>query len=123
MALPGAPISRRNEANKMTQAIHQYAIKTAQQAIDLMDELMRDRIDMDTYKLRLNALEVDGTLDQFPKDFKQDPKSVYCLEIFMIISSLQHELEFQVAEYGANVASEDIRMLTDLLHKLTMTDS
>lgn len=107
----------------MTQSIHQYAIKTAQQAIDLMDDLMRERIDLETYKERLNALEVDGTLDQFPKDFKQDPKSVYCLEIFMIISSLQHELEFQVAEYGTNVASEDIRMLKDLLYKLTMTDS
>jgi hypothetical protein len=37
----------------------------------------------------------------------------------MIISSLQHQLEFQVAEYGLNVASEDIRMLKDLLKQLT----
>jgi hypothetical protein len=108
---------------EMTQAIHQQAIQMAQQAIDLMDDLMRLRIDLDIYKQRLDELPVDEALDNFPQDFKQDPKSVYCLEIFMILSSLQHELEFQVAEYGENVASEDIRMLTDLLHKLTTTDS
>ena len=39
----------------------------------------------------------------------------------MIISSLQHELDFQVAEYGVNVASEDIKMLKDLLPKLDDT--
>jgi hypothetical protein len=107
----------------MTQSIHQKAIQIAQEAIDLMDELMRARIDLDVYKQRLDALAVDETFDQFPKDFKQDPKLVYCLEIFMILSSLQHELDYQVAEYGANVASEDIRMLKDLLYKLTTTDS
>jgi hypothetical protein len=107
----------------MTESIHQKAIQIAQEAIDLMDELMRARIDLDVYKQRLDALAVDETFDQFPKDFKQDPKLVYCLEIFMILSSLQHELDYQVAEYGANVASEDIRMLKDLLYKLTTTDS
>jgi hypothetical protein len=107
----------------MTESIHQKAIQIAQEAIDLMDELMRARIDLDIYKQRLDALAVDETFDQFPKDFKQDPKLVYCLEIFMILSSLQHELDYQVAEYGANVASEDIRMLKDLLYKLTTTDS
>jgi hypothetical protein len=107
----------------MTQSIHQKAIKLAQQAIDSMDDLMRARIDLDIYKQRLDSLVVDEVLDQFPKDFKQDPKLVYCLEILMMLSSLQRELEFQVAEYGASVASEDIRMLTDLLHKLTTTDS
>jgi len=107
----------------MTQSIHQKSIKLAQQAIDSMDDLMRARIDLDIYKQRLDSLVVDEVLDQFPKDFKQDPKLVYCLEILMILSSLQRELEFQVAEYGASVASEDIRMLTDLLHKLTTTDS
>jgi hypothetical protein len=107
----------------MTQSIHQKAIELAQQAIDLMDELMRLKIDLDIYKQRLDELPVDEALDQFPKDFSQDPKLVYCLEIFMMLSSLQCELEFQVAEYGVNVASEDIRMLTDLLYKLTTTDS
>jgi hypothetical protein len=107
----------------MTQSIHQKSIKLAQQAIDSMDDLMRARIDLDIYKQRLDSLVVDEVLDQFPKDFKQDPKLVYCLEILMILSSLQRELEFQVAEYGASVASEDIRMLTDLLYKLTTTDS
>lgn len=107
----------------MTQSIQQYAIKIAQQAIAVMDDLMRGKIDLDMYVQQLAKLEVDSVLDEFPKDFKQDPKSVYCLEIFMILSSLQNELEFQVAEYGVNVASEDIRMLNDLLQKLTTTDS
>ena len=45
------------------------------------------------------------------------PKMVYYLDALMIISSLQHELDFQVAEYGVNVASEDIKMLRELLSK------
>jgi hypothetical protein len=37
----------------------------------------------------------------------------------MLLSSLQHEFEYQVAEYGANVASEDMKCLRELLAKLT----
>jgi hypothetical protein len=102
----------------MPQSIHHVAIETAERAIDMMDDLLRDKIDLDAYTLQLSTLDVDSVLDGFDRNFKQDPKLIYCLEIFMIISSLQHQLVFQVAEYGVNVASEDIRMLKDLLNQL-----
>ena len=105
----------------MSQPIHQYAIEAAERAINMMDDLMRDKIDLDTYARQLNTLDVNSILERFDRNFKQDPQLVYCLEILMIISSLQHELEFQVAEYGTNVASEDIRMLKDLVEKLCAT--
>ena len=50
-------------------------------------------------------------------DGARDPDLVHYLNALMMLSSLQHELDFQVAEYGANVASEDISMLKDLLLK------
>ena len=106
----------------MSHPIHQYAIEAAERAIKMMDDLMRDKIDLDIYARQLNTLDVDSVLEQFDRNFKQDPKLVYCLEILMIISSLQHELEFQVTEYGTNVASEDIRMLEDLVEKLCTTE-
>jgi hypothetical protein len=39
----------------------------------------------------------------------------------MLLSSLQQELEFQVAEYGANVASEDIKCLRELMEKFQLS--
>lgn len=107
----------------MPLSIQDVAIETAERAIDMMDGLLRDKIDPDTYVQQLNTLDVDSILEGFEKNFKQNPKLVYCLEIFMIISSLQHQFEFQTAEYGLNVASEDIRMLKDLLDKLRKTEN
>jgi hypothetical protein len=97
--------------------IHHSVVQVMQQSIDLMDALMRDKIDLDAYAKELNALKVDDLLGSYQEDFKKDPKMVYYLDALMILSSLQHELDFQVTEYGVNVASEDIRMLKDLLHK------
>jgi hypothetical protein len=102
----------------MPQSIQEVAIETAERAIDMMDDLLRDKTDLETYARQLNTLDVDSVLEGFDRNFKQNPKLVYCLEIFMIISSLQHQLEFQVAEYGLNVASEDIRMLKELINNL-----
>jgi hypothetical protein len=107
----------------MSQQIHQRAMEVAEQAIAMMDDFMRERIDIDTYAQKLNTLDVDSLLEQLHQEFKKDNKSVYSLEILMILSSLQHELDFQVKEYGANVVSEDIKMLKDLLYKLTQPDS
>jgi hypothetical protein len=36
----------------MPQSIHQVAIETAERAIDMMDDLLRDKIDLDTYALK-----------------------------------------------------------------------
>jgi hypothetical protein len=85
----------------MTHPMHQQVAELTRQAIDLMDAFMRDKIDLKDYAQRL----------------RQNPGLVHYLNALMMLSSLQQELDFQVAEYGANVASEDIRMLKDLLLK------
>ncbi|MBI5602516.1 MAG: hypothetical protein HY879_04100 [Deltaproteobacteria bacterium] len=101
----------------MPHPIHEPVVKAAHQAIDLMDGFLRDRIDQATYFDRLKALEVNSLLERYQDDFKHNPQLVYYLDALMILSSLQQELDFQVAEYGASVASEDIRMLQELLQK------
>lgn len=101
----------------MVTGLHQSVVDIVQQAIGLMDDLMRDRIDISEYASSLRTLDADSLLETYQQDFKQDPKIVYYLDALMIISSLQNELDFQVAEYGANVASEDIKMLKELLLK------
>lgn len=101
----------------MAAGLHASVVDLVHQAIDIMDELMRDKIDLQAYARQLKALDADSLLDTYRQDFKTDPNMVYYLDALMIISSLQHELDFQVAEYGANVASEDIKMLKELLPK------
>jgi hypothetical protein len=99
--------------------LHQSVVDVVHQAIGIMDALMREKIDLSTYAQRLQALDADGLLDAHHEAFKREAGLVAYLDALMIISSLQHELDFQVAEYGANVASEDIKMLRELLPKLT----
>jgi hypothetical protein len=101
----------------MDTSLHQAVVDLVHQAIGCMDDLMRERIDLEAYAARLKALDADGLLAAHQQDFKQDPGLVCYLDALMIISSLQHELDWQVAEYGANVASEDIKMLRELLPK------
>jgi|GEM_PF-1151610 len=101
----------------MVTGLHQSVVDIVHRAIGIMDDLMRDRIDIEEYARGLKTLEADSLLEAYQHDFKQDPKIVYYLDALMIISSLQHELDFQVAEYGVNVASEDIKMLRELLPK------
>lgn len=102
----------------MVSRLNQSVIEMVHRAIGLMDDLLREKIDLETYARRLKSLDADGLLAAHQSDFKQKPELVYTLDALMIISSLQHELDFQVAEYGANVASEDIKMLKELLPKL-----
>lgn len=108
-----------DEVNAMISNLHQSVVDLVHQAIGIMDALMREKIDLDTYSRRLKALDADGLLEAHHAAFKRDAGLVAYLDALMIISSLQHELDFQVAEYGANVASEDIKMLRELLPKLT----
>ena len=105
----------------MAVSLHQSVVEMVHQAVGFMDDLLREKIDLDAYSHSLKSLDADGALAEFQKNFKKDPKLVYYLDALMIISSLQHELDFQVAEYGANVASEDIKMLKELLPKLDET--
>jgi hypothetical protein len=105
----------------MASNLHQSVVDMIHKAIDLMDQLMRDITELDAYAEGLKTLDADGLLEAYQEDFKTNPDLVHYLDALMIISSLQHELDFQVAEYGANVASEDIKMLKDLLPKLSDT--
>jgi hypothetical protein len=105
----------------MVSNLHQSVVDMIHQAIGYMDKLMRDEFDLEAYARGLKSLDADSLLETYQEDFKTKPDLVHYLNALMMISSLQHELDFQVAEYGANVASEDIKMLKDLLPKLDDT--
>jgi hypothetical protein len=98
--------------------MHETVVELAERAIGLMDGFLRDRLDLAQYSAKLKELDVDSVLEKYKDDFKRDVKLIYYLDALMIISSLQNELDFQVAEYGGNVASEDIKMLRELLDKV-----
>jgi dsDNA-specific endonuclease/ATPase MutS2 len=101
----------------MANRLHQDVVDLVHQAIGFMDDLMRETLDAETYAEQLRALDVDRVLEEYRQAFRQDAGLVYYLDALMILSSLQHELDYQVAEYGVNVASEDIKMLRELLPK------
>jgi hypothetical protein len=101
----------------MPHPIHQPVVALVQAAIRIMDDFLRDRIDLETYSQKLRELDVDSLMAQHEQDFKHDAGLVHYLDALMILSSLQHELDFQVAEYGANVATEDISMLKELMER------
>jgi hypothetical protein len=97
--------------------MHQQVVALINEAVALMDDLLRDRIEIDRYAAELRKLNVDDVLVAYKEDFKKDAALVYYLDALMLLSSLQHEIEFQVSEYGANVALEDMRSLQELMTK------
>jgi hypothetical protein len=97
--------------------MHESVVDLIHQAVGLMDGLLRFRIESSEYSEKLRALNVDGVMTAYIEDFKRDPGLVYYLDALMLLSSLQHELDFQVAEYGENVALEDMRNLQELQDK------
>jgi len=101
----------------MTHPIHDPTVQIINEAIDLMDQFMRDRIDLDVYLQKLRTFDVDSLLEAYQEDFKKDAQLVYYLDTLMLLSSLQQQLDFQVAEYGASVTSEDMKCLRELLAK------
>jgi hypothetical protein len=105
----------------MTHPIHQPTVQLVTAAIKLMDDFMRYKIDLDVYSQKLRELEVDRLIETYKEDFKKDAGLIYYLDALMLLSSLQQELEFQVAEYGANVASEDIKCLRELMEKFQLS--
>ncbi len=105
----------------MVHPMHESVVDVVQKAVALMDDLLRCRIDLSEYSEKLRALDVDGIMVAHENDFKVDATLVYYLDALMLLSSLQHELDFQVAEYGANVALEDMRNLQELLQKFPNT--
>jgi len=105
----------------MTHSMHKPVVDIIQTAIRLMDDFMRSRIELEDYSDSLKKLDVDSILAFYQEDFKTDARLVYYLDALMLISSLQHELDFQVAEYGANVTSEDMKSLRELMDKFSNT--
>ncbi len=101
----------------MNHPMHQQVVALINEAVALMDDLLRDRIEIDRYAAELRKLNVDDVLVAYKEDFKKDAALVYYLDALMLLSSLQHEIEFQVSEYGANVALEDMRSLQELMTK------
>lgn len=105
----------------MTHPMHESVINLIQQAMVLMDDLLRFRIELSEYSEKLKTLDVESVMVAYQDDFKTDSKLVYYLDALMLLSSLQHELDFQVAEYGVNVALEDMRNLEELLKRFPKT--
>jgi hypothetical protein len=103
----------------MTHPMHQQVVDIINQAIGLMDEFMRMNFDADSYSQKLSEIDVDTLLEKYQADFKSDSQLVYYLDALMLISSLQHQLDFQIAEYGESVASEDIKCLREILDMLS----
>lgn len=101
----------------MPHPIQEPVLDLINRALPLMDAFLRDHIDLEGYAAELNKLDVDSVMTAFEDEFKRDEQLVYYLDALMILSSLQHELHFQVAEYGANVAKEDMRNLQELAAK------
>ncbi len=101
----------------MSHPMHEPVVSLIHTATALMDDLLRGRIDNEEYADKLKELDVDAVMIRHEEDFKRDVRFVYYLDALMLLSSLQHELDFQVAEYGANVALEDMRCLQELEHK------
>ena len=105
----------------MTHPIHDPTVQIINEAITLMDQFMRNRIDLDVYGRKLREFHVDKLLEEYQEDFKRNARLVYYLDALMLLSSLQQELDFQVAEYGESVASEDMKCLRELLAKFPDT--
>lgn len=101
----------------MAHPMHDRVVESVLKATALMDAFLRDRIDLEQYASGLKALDVDTVLATYKQDFQNDVGLVYYLDALMLLSSLQHEFDFQVAEYGANVALEDMRNLQELMGK------
>jgi hypothetical protein len=105
----------------MRHAMHESVVDLIQKVRKPMDQFLRRRIDVEELSASLKALDAKGVLVTYKEDFKKDAGLVYYLDALMLISSLQDELDFQVAEYGNNVALEDLRYLEELLDKFPKT--
>lgn len=101
----------------MTHPTHQPVVDIINQAIGMMDDFIRMKIDLYGYSQKLREIDVDYFLEKYKTDFKKDRQLIYYLDSLMLLSSLQHQLDFQIAEYGANAASEDITCLGKILDK------
>ena len=56
----------------MTHPIHDPTVQIINEAVQLMDDFLRDRIDLDVYREKLSAFDVDSLLEEYKEDFKKD---------------------------------------------------
>jgi hypothetical protein len=108
---------QKGDGVRMQHPMHETVVELVEKAIGLMDAYLRDRLELSEYSSKLKELDADSVLDKYKDEFKSDVRLIYYLDALMMLSSLQNELDFQVAEYGGNVATEDIKMLREMLHK------
>ena len=105
----------------MTHPMHKLIVDIINEVNVLMDDSMRMNVELEGYSQKLRAFDVDSLLVEYKEDFKKDAQLVYYLDALMLLSSLQQQLDFQVTEYGASVASEDMKCLRELLDKFPNT--
>ena len=84
----------RNERNPMTHPIHDPTVQIINEAVQLMDDFLRDRIDLDDYRRKLLLFDVDSLLETYMEDFKKDARMIYYLDALMLLSSLQQRTRF-----------------------------
>jgi hypothetical protein len=99
----------------MTHAMHDVVVDVVKKAVRLMDRVLRRQMNAEQYKAAINELDVDSIMATYKEKFKSDLSLIYYLDALMLISSLQRELDFEVAEYGLNVALDDKKNLEELL--------
>jgi len=105
----------------MTFAMHDSVVEVAKEAIELMDRVLTRRMGVDEFKSRIKELDVDSIIEAYRRDLMKDARLVYYLDALMLLSSLQQEIDFQVAEYGIDAAMEDRKNLKELLGKFPET--
>lgn len=105
----------------MAHVMHKPVVDLAQKAIYIMDRLLKRQIDLDEYTARIKGLNVDDVMATYRDDLRSDPALIYYLDALMLLSSLQVELDFQVAEYGINAAIDDKKNLEELLRRFPET--
>ena len=108
----------------MTQVMHDAVVDVVKKAIRLMDRVLRRQLNAEQYKAGIDELDVDSLMVTYKDDFKSDSSLIYYMDALMLIASLQREFDFELAEYGLNVALDDRKNLEELLRKFpTPSDS
>jgi hypothetical protein len=115
--LAGSQPHSESEDVSMTHAMHDAVVDVVKKAIRLMDRVLRRQLNAEEYKAAINELDVDSIMATYREEFKSNPSLIYYLDALMLVASLQRELDFEVAEYGLNVALDDKKNLEDLLRR------
>jgi hypothetical protein len=86
-----------------------------------MDRVLKRQLNAEQYMAAIKEVDVDSIMTAHREEFTRDPGLIYYMDALMLISSLQWELEYTVAEYGLNAALDDKKNLEDLLGRFPQT--